>query len=466
MLSLTESAMIIGLLKGPTIYDPVKHPDNALKRRNEVLYNLVETKNMSEADFYKLKSTPLELNLREDIAPYFVEFVRRLAENILKTKGKSLENEIFKITTTLDSKVQKASNIALIEHYKTFSSKLKNIELGLVSVEPVTGFIKAMIGGNSSANPVGLNRTYQINRQVGSAFKPFMYTYLLKEGYTLATPLMDSLIIINPGTQYEWKPENYDGKYSNKYVSMQYAITKSLNLPAVHAMTELTTPEQIADFAMKMGVSLDIKPFPSIALGACESSPLNMASAFAVFASEGMYSKPVAILKIEDENNNTVYYSQEHPQMILDGETCYLMNYALASVVDSGTAASVRKFYKGPASGKTGTTQDNTDAWFIGYTPELSTAIWFGFDNPSNKLGNLNFNGGTIAAPLWGRMMYHLSKLDKRELGKIFKIPEKIKIITLCNETGLPVENSENCTTVDTYPVNYDLYPFKSHQPK
>ena len=179
-LTLAESALIVGLLQSPSHYDPTKNPEKALRRRNEVLHNLFETGNLSESDYNKQIKIPINLKVREELSPYFEEYIRRFTENILKQNGKSLDNGIYRIFTTLDSKIQKAANQAVADQYKAFPSKLKGVQIGLISIEPVTGFIKAMIGGSPGSDPKGINRSYQIYRQVGSAFKPFLYSYLFR----------------------------------------------------------------------------------------------------------------------------------------------------------------------------------------------------------------------------------------------------------------------------------------------
>jgi penicillin-binding protein 1A len=330
------------------------------------------------------------------------------------------------------------------------------MQVGLISVEPGTGMIRAMIGGNASSESRGLNRATQIHRQPGSSFKPFLYGSLLNLGYTLATPLLDSTIVVDAGKPWEWKPSNDDNSYSGKNIPMIEAIENSINLAAAHAITELTTPDSVVSFAHLLGIKSNIPSYPSIALGTGEVSPLEMVSSIAVFGSYGLYAEPYAITKIEDKNGRVVYSHQNDVRPIIDSATAYLLTTALETVVDNGTATSIRKFYNGPAAGKTGTTQNNTDAWFVGYTPSLSTSIWIGFDSPSKKLPKGFQYGGTVAAPIWGRMMGQISK-KFTYMNSEFIRPTSVVDTLLCVESGELA--TEFCKLTKLYPVNLENLP-------
>ncbi|MCX6154471.1 MAG: transglycosylase domain-containing protein [Candidatus Kapabacteria bacterium] len=434
-LNISEAALLIGLLKNPSGYNPSKFPEKALKRRNDVLHNLVEVGKLSEKEYIKLSKSPINLSLRPRFTPSFGEFIRIKADSILKSKHLNLNDGAFKIYTTLNSKFQLAAEKASADQYKTFPKKLQAVQMGLISIEPGTGKIRAMIGESPTTKVAGLNRSYQIARQLGSSFKPIMYSSMLFDGYTLGTPLLDSELVINPGKAYQWNPENYDKTYTDKDVSMKYAITHSLNVPAVRAITEYTNPERVAEFAEKLGFKIQSPYFPSLALGAYDSNPWRMSAAFSVFASAGTFIEPFAIEKIEDNNWNQVFLPLYSYQSVLDKETCALITNAMQAVVDSGTGRQIRKYYQGVAAGKTGTTSENRDAWFVGYTPELCTAIWLGFDRFA-ELGGKNFNGGTMAAPIWGRMMGKLQKIFKKD----FNVPVTLQNMMLCQSNGYPLD--------------------------
>ena len=455
-LSITESATLIGLLQSPNGYDPNKVPDKLLKRRNEVLYNLVEVGKLSNQEFQRIKKSELGLKLFENPARHFLEHVRKEAVNIVQKMGLTLSKDELRITTTINYDMQKASNDAVAAQWKELPKSMQDLQIGLISVEPGTGMIRTMIGGNVGSESRGLNRTTQTRRQPGSSFKPFLYGYLLSIGYTLGTPLLDSPLVVDAGKPWEWKPSNVDNSYSGKIIPMIEAIENSVNLVAAHAITELTSADSIVSFSHSLGIKSNIPSYPSIALGTGEVSPLEMAASMAVYASDGWYAEPYAIVKIEDKNGRVIYSNQNEKRIVLDSATTYLLTTALESVVNNGTAKSVRKFYTGTAAGKTGTTQNYTDAWFVGYTPSLSTAVWVGFDNPSKKLSKGFQYGGTVCAPIWGRMMANISKKFSY-MNSDFIQPTSVGDTLLCVESGELA--SDYCKHTKPYPVNLEMLP-------
>lgn len=463
-LSITESAALVGLLQSPNGYDPNKVPGKLLSRRNEVLYNLVEVGKLSNSEYNRLKKTDLGLKLYENFGRHFLEHVRKEAVKIVQDMGLTLSKDELRITTTLNYEMQKAANDAVNAQWRELPKSMKDLQIGLISVEPGTGMIRAMIGGNESSESRGLNRATQIHRQPGSAFKPFLYGSLLAQGYTLATPLLDSPIVVDAGKTWEWRPSNDDNSYSGKQIPMIESIENSINLAAAHAITELTTPDSVVSFSHLLGIKSEIPAYPSIALGTGEVSPLEMASAISSIASE-VYAEPYSIIKIEDKNGNILYSNQNEKRIVLDSATTYLLTTALETVVDKGTAKSIRKFYKGPAAGKTGTTQNYTDAWFVGYTPTLSTAIWVGFDNPLKKLSKGFQYGGTVCAPIWGRMMASISK-KFANINSGFIQPSSVADTLLCIESGELA--TEYCTRTKLYQVDlYNLPPrCRLHSPE
>jgi 1A family penicillin-binding protein len=472
-LSITEAAALAGLVQSPSGYDPVKHPGKMLTRRNAVLHNLVEVGKISEQEYDRLKDTPLGLNLHKGVGRFYLEQVRKQAVDILRPKGLYLDQNELKITTAMDFTVQKAADDAVNTQWKQFSNSMKAAQVGLISVEPGTGRILAMIGGNPDANPLGLNRAVQIKRQPGSSFKAFLYGSLLQKGYTLAEPLLDKPIVVDSGTAQEWRPQNDDGSYTNAPMPMENAIKHSINLAAAYAISHLTTPDSVVAFAHQIGIESDIPAYPSIALGTGEVSPLEMASSYAVFADDGLHAKPYSILKIEDKNGNVLYRNPAiDTATVLDSATAYLVTSALKTVVDGGNAYQVRRFYRGIGAGKTGTTQNYTDAWFVGITPKISTAIWIGYDDARRKLGGGYQYGGTACAPIWGRMMADITR-TKRWFGSTdFSRPSNINDVELCEDNGEPIKNIltgqiNNCSNRKTYPVNIDKLPdiYTLHNP-
>lgn len=456
-LSITESAALVGILQNPGLFDPAKHPDKLLTRRNEVLHNLLEVGKISSKEYAKYSKVPLGLRLNPHIGKQFLEAVRKEAIEIMYPYGKHLNTDELVITTTLNFDMQKAAEDAVQTQWNNFPSSMKSAQIGLVTVENGTGMIRSMIGGNPGADARGLNRAMQIRRQPGSSFKAFLYGSMLRSGASLATPLLDAPIVIDSGKANEWRPENSEETYTGHFIPMETAIQHSVNLAAAYAITNITTPDSVAAFAHEMGIQSFIPPFPSIALGTAEVSPLEMASAYQVFASEGTYVKPYSIIKIEDKNGRVYYNGNAQTTTVLDSATCFLLTQAFETVVDSGTATSVRKHYKGFAAGKTGTSQNSTDAWFAGYSRTLTTAIWIGYDDPKYKLGGGFQYGGTACAPIWGRMMGTIARRDGRTAAFDYPQPSTIVYQEICMDSGDLAGPA--CKHKKVMPVNSEKLP-------
>jgi penicillin-binding protein 1A len=230
------------------------------------------------------------------------------------------------------------------------------------------------------------------------------------------------------------------------------AIQRSLNLAAAHAMVELTTPADVAAFARRCGINSELREYPSLALGTSEVSPLEMAAATAVFPAYGLRARPYSVARIDDKYGRLIYAARPDTATVLDSATAFLLTTALQTVVDSGTARVVRGAYAGAAAGKTGTTQRSTDAWFVGYTPRLCTAVWIGFDDPSNVLTGAYRYGGAACAPIWGKAMAEISRNGANLVDTAFAAPSTVTFIDLCTSTGqLAVED---CPGVIYTPVN------------
>jgi membrane peptidoglycan carboxypeptidase len=456
-LSITESATLVGILQNPGLYDPVKHADKLLSRRNEVLHNLVEVDKISSSEYARYSKMSLGLRLNPHIGKQFMESVRKEAIEILAPYGKHLNSDEMVITTTLNFDMQKAAEEAVQSQWNNFPSSMRSAQIGLITIENGTGMIRSMIGGNPGADARGLNRAVQIRRQPGSSFKAFLYGSMLKNGSTLATPLLDAPIIVDSGMVNEWRPQNSEETYSGHYIPMETAIQHSVNLAAAYAITKISTPDSVVAFAHQLGIQSFIPPFPSIALGTAEVSPVELASAYQVFASEGTYAKPYSIIKIEDKNGRVYYNGNAQTSAVLDSATCYLLTQAFETVVDSGTASTVRKYYKGFAAGKTGTSQNSTDAWFAGYTRTLTTAIWIGYDDPRYKLSGGFQYGGTACAPIWGRMMASIARHDKRTAEFDYVAPQNIAYMEICTESGDLA--GPKCKHKTVIPVNSEKLP-------
>jgi 1A family penicillin-binding protein len=454
-LNLTESCTLIGLLQSPENYHPVKHPERALKRRNAVMHNLVEVGRLGKGEYQRRRRDPLGLNPRSSNGRHFAEWVRREAESLLAAKGLSLQRDQLRIVTTLDSRMQAALESAVETQWSELPGKMRDVQVGAVLIDARSGAVRALVGGNPASPGNGFNHATQIRRQPGSAFKPFLYASLLEQGYTLATPILDAPIVVDSGMAWEWRPMNDSDTSSGAAVPMSYGLQHSLNLVAAHAMMELTDPARVAAFANRMGIESRLPEFPSLALGSGEVSPLDMAEGFGTLAAMGKRTRPFFISRIEDQNRRVLYRARPDTATVLDSATAFIITDGMRAVVDSGTATAVRRYYSGPVAGKTGTTQNSTDAWFVGFTPSLSLAVWVGFDNAARKLSGAYRYGGTVCAPIWGRTMAQITRFAPSD--STFMQPTTVRYLPLCHETGLLATGA--CPDTARYPVILQLLP-------
>ncbi|MCC6397477.1 MAG: PBP1A family penicillin-binding protein [Bacteroidetes bacterium] len=497
-LSLPEAATLIALVKGPGYYDPVNHADRALGRRNLVLGQMLKYGYISEEEAARAKSEPLTLRpadefARTGIAPHFVEYIRQQLSEKAEKYGFDIYRDGIAVYTTLDSRMQRHANRAVEEHlaiYQTLFNKqwnwsrerealsfvidqsirtssmyrkaptarerdsvyqaLKNdnvwldsmmriaqqIEVGFVAIDPTSGGIISLVGGaNFRSFKYGLNHVTQIRRQVGSAFKPFVYTVAIDNGYAPTSELLNQPVTIMMPDGKRWTPSNSDMSFGGKS-TIREAIKMSINLVAVRAIEEIAPVNRVIDYAKRMGVTSPLPPYASLALGSGDVSPLEMASAFGVFANHGVYVEPTSILRIEDKDGNVIEENYPMQREVLSEETAFIMTSMLEGVVNGGTGSHVRDFYQLPAAGKTGTTTEFADAWFVGYTPTLSAAVWVGFDNKSVRFKTWDGQGGRAAAPIWGRFMKYVYEDPNIAMPlQYFQRPAGVLQETICTET-------------------------------
>ena len=498
-LSLNEVATLIAVLKGPGYYDPSgKHPERALNRRNTVLSQMAKYDYVTEEQAEQAKAEPIQLRSADEIAPagvapHFVEYIRQQLMQKAEKYGFDIYRDGISVFTTLDSRMQRYANRAVEEHLaqyqKMFDSAwdwnkeqetlarvidqsirtspeyrrastmaerdsvynamktnrswtdsmktvAKTIETGFVALDPKSGGILALVGGVNFKNfKYGLNHVTQIRRQVGSAFKPFVYTVAIDNGYPPSFELLNQPVTIMMADGKRWTPSNSDGEFGGKS-TIREAIKKSINLVAVRAIMEIAPVGQVIEYAKRMGITSPLPPYESLALGAGDISPLEMASAFGVFANHGVHVEPVSILKIEDKDGNVIEENEPKQREVLSEETSFIMTNMLEGVVNGGTGGHVRDFFQLPAAGKTGTTTEFADAWFVGYTPQISAAVWVGFDNKSVHFKTWDGQGGRAAAPIWGRFMRYV--YDDPSIAmplEYFEKPPKVFQERICAET-------------------------------
>ena len=488
-LTIDESALLVGLLPAPASYSPIHHPERAFKRRNTVLRLMRDQGFINRAEFDENRARTLETVLevpKRGSAPYFTEYVRRLLEKEDTELGINIYRDGLKIYTTLDSKIQSAAekavrstvkdnqarlnkrlykdreefeNLAYLtiypedtlkmmlagdgQLYKDLRDKLL-VQCAFVALDPNTGGILAMVGGRPDYHDQ-YNRAVQARRQPGSVFKPFVYTTALDNGYSVTEQLLNQPVVLNiqnmDGTWVKWKPQNYDGS-TGGLTTFREGLRKSMNLISVRMVQQDIAPaEQVKQTAKRMGINTDIRAVDAIALGTSEVLPIEIVSAYSALANKGVYSKPFAITKIEDRYGNIIKEYYPERKEVLSEETAYLMTSLMQTVMDRGTGGSARWKYKfnRPAAGKTGTTQGWSDAWFVGFTPQIAAGGWFGVDDFRVPLGP-GQDGSKAALPAWAKFMKAAHDTLELPLEK-FEKPSGIidkKICTVTKRLPLP----------------------------
>jgi penicillin-binding protein 1A len=410
-LTLAESAFLAGVSRGPSIYSPYINYESAVKRRNLILDVMAEQGYISRLEAEAAKATPLEvvpLKKKEEIAPYFADYI---LQKLLDLYG---ENRVYggglKVYTTLDIDIQKAAENALLSGLPTIKEDkngLKQPQGAIIAIDPQTGHIKAMVGGRGTDQ---FNRAVQAYRQPGSAIKPLIYAAALEAGYTPASVFVDEPLELTLDSGEKWQPENYDKQYKGT-VSLRRALTESINVVAVKLLQEIGA-ENALTYIKRLGITSLVESgarndtHPALALGGLTRgvSPLELTAAYAVFANGGLYISPVAITKIEDAKGNVILESRPQRRIVMSEALAYIMTDMLQDVISHGTGTEAR--LDRPAAGKTGTTSDYTNAWFIGYTPELAAAVWIGNDRQVEAMitpqGPI---GSSQAAVIWRNFM-------------------------------------------------------------
>jgi len=479
-LTLDESALLVGLLPSPANYSPIRYPKKALARRNIVLKLMFDHKFIDIEDYNYTMNKGLESIIDEPLpgkAPYFTEYIRRSLEKIDDELGFNIYRDGLKVYTTLDSKLQEIAEEVVMksvkrnqeilnrrlfnddekfsklgyfgiypedsvrlmmqgeaELYKELREQLL-VQVAFVALDPKTGSILAMVGGRPDYHDQ-FNRAVQAARQPGSVFKPFVYATAIDNDYPVTTQLLNQPVVLNVqnanGEWEKWMPRNYD-ESTGGLTTLREGLRRSLNLISVRLVQELVPAREVKNTAKRLGISTDIRAVDAIALGTSEVIPLDIISAYGVFASGGIYSHPLAITRIEDRYGNVIKKFSSVQEEVLRPSTSYMMTNLMKTVVDAGTGGSARWKYKfyAPAAGKTGTTQGYSDAWFVGFTPHLVAGVWFGIDDYSISLGKMQ-DGSRAALPVWARFMREAYKtLELKNTD--FKRPDDVKTVEICS---------------------------------
>lgn len=429
-LSLAEAATLAALPRAPSRLNPRSNPELALEGRKQVLQRMLEQGLISEEEAEKARDARMRLRQAQlkstDRAPYFVEAVRRLLEDEL---GDAIYSQGYTIHATLDIEAQRIAEEELRRQLTAIESgqygPFRNItyaaakndtvdsttgtrylQAALVFMDPRSGDVRALIGGRDYDDSE-YNRATQARRQAGSAFKPFVYAAAVAAGYPPTHRLMDEPLRLALDRSNTWEPRNYDGRYAGP-VTMRDALAHSRNIPTVRLAMDIGI-DRVISMAHQAGLEGDIPSVPSVVLGTAEVTPLALTAAFGTFATLGSHPEPRLVTQVVDRTGRVVWAQEPQVVRVMDPAVAYIVTSMLKDVVNRGTATAVRAAgFSGPAAGKTGTTNDATDIWFVGYTPRMVGGIWIGFDRRQTVIAGAT--GGELAGPVWGRIMRRIGE--------------------------------------------------------
>ncbi len=449
-LTLSECALLIAIPRSPEKYSPYSHPERAKQRRDLILKKMLDSNLISTVQYEEATNEPItvvEQKGKRRIGEYFLEEIRRYLE--LKYGAEFLYRSGANIYTTLNRAFQKEAEAILERHlvqiekdYKFKNSKAHFDSLetsdtlnsppylqdALVIMDYHTGEVKALIGGRDFSQSK-FNRATQARRQAGSAFKVFVFATAIDNGFTPADIVLDLPIVLEvPGMDSIYRPSNYDRKFMGP-ITLRDALKYSRNLVAIRLIRNIG-PELVVQYAHNLGVRSPLLPVVSLALGACEVSLLEMVTAVGTIAGLGEEVQPILIRKITDKDGTIIEMNNPLPEKKLSAQVSYVLTNMMRSVVNGGTGYRVREFYKGPAAGKTGTTNNYSDAWYIGFTPDYVGGVWVGYDNNDRIFRGAT--GGVVAAPIWGELMARIDSLPSTD----FPIPQGLVHCMICSETG------------------------------
>ncbi len=400
-LTLAESAMMAGLVQAPESFSPFLDYEEAKKRQAIVLGRLRQLKWTSVEEIEAAKKQPLVLgeitSFRSSQAPYVTEAV--MQELTEQFGEEAMAKGGMRIQTTIDMDLQRiAEDTVTDSYYRYFGNGAYADQMALVAIDPRTHFVKALVGGVNHDSSQ-FNRAVQSRRQPGSAFKPFVYYAAFASGrFTPDSTISDSPVSYPDGYEI-YKPRNYDGSFMGD-VTLRKALETSRNVPAVK-LGQSVGINRIVEIARTLGIESPMDPVISLPLGAVDLTPLEIAGAYATFANYGWHSDPTLIVQVTDSRGNTILDNTPKPQLLLDPWASAALTDVLQGVISQGTATNAQ--IGRPAAGKTGTTDSQKDVWFVGYVPQLATAVWVGNDD-SRPLGR-GATGGGYAAPVWRDFM-------------------------------------------------------------
>jgi 1A family penicillin-binding protein len=404
-LTLGESAMLAGTIQAPSVFNPVDNFTEAKKRQGLVLDRLLELGWSNQAEVKAAKAQ--KIVIRKQGISYEASRVPYVSQAVTAELEDKFGRDVvlqggLRVQTTIDLKMQRiAEEVAAEGHKDLVDRGAYADQLALVAVDPRTGFVKALVGGVGDFDKNQFNRAIVAKRQLGSSFKPFVYYLAFASGnYTPDSTIDDSPMTIPDGDE-PYVPRNYDNKFAGS-MTIRQAIAVSRNIPALKLGIEFGN-ENVVALCRKLGINSPIIPVVSLPLGAADVTPLEVAGAYAIFASGGYKSKTTLIARVTDRNGNLVLDNTPKPELILDPIAVSYLTDALRGVVTNGTATEAQMSDGRPVAGKTGTTSDFRDAWFVGYVPQLAVAIWIGNDDYTPMANGVT--GGVYVVPIWRKFM-------------------------------------------------------------
>ena len=463
-LDVPESALLAGLVKSPSTYAPTVSLDRALARRKVVLQAMRDSGDINQAIYDSaLRSRPTlvdALRSGEGYGQYFKEEVRK--QLVQRFGWDRVYQGGLKVYTTLDLDMQKtaerevARSLADIEQRQTKrrgngpAETSEPLQGALVAMDPLNGEVRAMVGGRDFDRS-RFNRATQAKRQAGSAFKPFVYATALEQGFTpasLITGLSTPISTLEGG----WVPA--DEHLEGDAITMRAALRTSSNRAAVQMLQQVGIPTTVR-YAQRLGIG-ELPAVPSLALGSGDVTLLSMTSAYSAFANQGMVAPPSLIRRVEDASGQVLYAANTQQTRAVSEATAFIMTSMMSDVINSGTGWQARNVgFKLPAAGKTGTTNDYHDVWFVGFTPHLVAGVWIGYDQPRTIIGN--GYAGDLAVPLWGRFMATATRNDAPDR---FRMPSTVVPVTICRLSGkLPNDSCHGAVVLndDGEPTNQSM---------
>lgn len=472
-LNVAESALLTGMLQAPTRYNPRNHPGAAEERRNTVLVMMANAGVITDSLAHREMEKPIELSslagLEYGKAPYFSDYVK---EQLLNRYGDAgMDSLGLKVYTTLDYRLQKIAEEVLKKqldfiqknyadkyikyhrpHGLTNTEALKDsidktvVQGALVAIDVKSGAVLAMIGGR---NYDYFNRAVNATRQAGSAFKPFVFAAALDNGWTCSDTILDTYYSLKNSDGTIWAPQNFEGEFTGTALTLRDGFKKSINIISAKLVNETSHhgigADTVVKYAKAMGITTDVKPWPSIAIGTAPVKLIDITAAYTVFPNLGIRTEPFAIKTIKDKNDNQKFHTiRGRKTEALRPEIASLMITMMESVTREGTASNkvlASPMKDRPCAGKTGTGNEFKDTWFVGYTPYISCGVWIGFNSEETTLNKTYGTGNAAPLPVWVDFMSKASDLLKLPKSH-FVYSNRINAIQLCRDSHLRATSS------------------------